>query len=187
MTGEGLFALEKTELLSVPMFGPLSPLVSGVLNDRRAGFERAKSAFCNFRIKDGILSTQDFRTTTTSLVFVGDGSVDLKEQTLDMTMRMNARGLLGLITLPLRPFYGMFQFRGTGPLKDPQVGKRHVHRAAGRANRTLVTRPQSQGRQRQGMISILQDTPCTATPGSGTNFWRAPQAMKVCPKPNQSP
>ena len=35
-----------------------------------------------------------------------------------MTMRMNARGLLGLITLPLRPFYGMFQFRGTGPLKE---------------------------------------------------------------------
>jgi hypothetical protein len=25
---------------------------------------------------------------------------------------------LGLITLPLRPFYGMFQFRGTGPLND---------------------------------------------------------------------
>lgn len=118
MNGEGLFALEKTELFSVPMFGPLSPLVSGVLNDRRAGFERAKSAFCNFKIKDGILSTRDFQTSTKSLTFAGDGSVNLKEQTLDMTMRMNARGLLGLITLPLRPFYGMFQFRGTGPLKD---------------------------------------------------------------------
>ena len=36
-----------------------------------------------------------------------------------MTLRMNARGLLGLITLPLRPFAGLFQFRGTGSLKDP--------------------------------------------------------------------
>jgi hypothetical protein len=36
-----------------------------------------------------------------------------------MTMRMNARGLLGIITLPLKPFYGMFQFRGSGPLKKP--------------------------------------------------------------------
>lgn len=118
MDGEGLFALEKTELFSVPIFGPLSPLVSGVLNDRRAGFERAKSAFCTFRIDDGILRTRDFQTATTSLTFAGDGEVDLKARTLDMTMRMNARGLLGLITLPLRPFYGMFQFRGTGPLKD---------------------------------------------------------------------
>jgi hypothetical protein len=119
-TGEGLLALEKMELFSVPIFGPLSPLISGVLNDRRAGFERAKSAFCTFKIKDGVLATQDFQTSTNSLVFAGDGTVDLKERTLDLTLRMNARGLLGLITLPLRPFYGMFQFRGTGRLKDPK-------------------------------------------------------------------
>jgi len=118
MSGEGLLALENTELFAVPIFGPLSPLVSGILGDRRIGFQRADSAFCNFKIKDGILSTRDFNTSTNSLVFVGDGSIDLKNQTLDMTMRMNARGLLGLITLPLRPFYGMFQFRGSGPLKD---------------------------------------------------------------------
>jgi hypothetical protein len=118
MDGEGLFAIEKTELFAVPMFGPLSQVVSGVLNDRRAGFERAKEAFCTFTIRDGILTTRDFQTATTSLNFAGDGSVNLKERTLDMTMRLNARGLLGLITLPLRPFYGMFQFRGTGPLKE---------------------------------------------------------------------
>jgi len=120
MTGGGLFALENTELFSVPIFGPLSPLISGVLNDRSVGFQQAKSAFCTFRIKDGILSSRDFQTTTPSLVFAADGVVDLQEMTLDMTMRMNARGLLGLITLPLRPFYGMFQFRGTGPLKNPK-------------------------------------------------------------------
>jgi hypothetical protein len=120
MDGEGLLGLEKTELFSVPIFGPLSQVISGALNDRRAGFERAKSAFCTFRIREGILRTNDFQTSTTSLTFAGDGSVDLSARTLDMTMRMNARGLLGLITLPLRPFYGMFQFRGTGPLKSPQ-------------------------------------------------------------------
>jgi hypothetical protein len=119
MSGDGLFALEKTELFSVPMFGPLSPLISGVLNDRRSGFERAKNAFCTFEIRNGVLRTRDFQTTTTSLNFVGEGEVDLSARTLEMTMRMNARGLLGLITLPLRPFYGMFQFRGTGPLKEP--------------------------------------------------------------------
>ncbi len=119
MNGEGLFALEKTELFSVPIFGPLSPLISGVLQDRRAGFERAKNAFCTFRIEDGMLRSNDFHTSTTSLNFAGEGEVDLSRRTIDMTMRMNARGLLGLITLPLRPFYGMFQFRGTGPLQKP--------------------------------------------------------------------
>lgn len=118
MNGEGLLAMEKTELFSVPIFGPLSTVISTVVNDRRAGHERAKNAFCTFKIRDGILRTNDFHTATSSLTFAGDGEVDLSKRTIDMTMRMNARGLLGLITLPLRPFYGMFQFRGTGPLKD---------------------------------------------------------------------
>lgn len=119
MNGEGLLAMEKTELFSVPMFGPLSPVVSTVLNNRNAGFEHAANAFCNFTIRNGILSTRDFNTSTKSLAFTGDGSVNLDTQAFDMTMRMNARGLLGIITLPLKPFYGMFQFRGTGPLKKP--------------------------------------------------------------------
>lgn len=120
MEGDGLFALDKTELFSVPMFGPLSPLIGSVVGDRRAGFERAKSAFCTFKIRKGVLSTRDFQTDTTSLAFVGDGEVNLKTRTIDMTIRMNARGFLGLITLPLRPFYGMFQFRGIGPLNDTE-------------------------------------------------------------------
>lgn len=120
LDGSGLLGLEKAELFSVPMFGPLSPLIGAVLNNRRSGFERARSAFLNFRIEDGVLRTRDFRTQTKSLSFAGDGEVDLRDLTFDMTMRMNARGLLGLITLPLRPFYGMFQFRGTGPIRNPE-------------------------------------------------------------------
>ncbi|HEX7260794.1 MAG TPA: AsmA-like C-terminal region-containing protein [Luteolibacter sp.] len=120
MEGAGLVALENAELFSVPMFGPLTPLIGSVLNDDRAGFQRAKNAFCTFKINRGILSSNDFQTATSSLNFAGDGSVNLKERTLDMTMRMNARGLLGLITLPLRPFSGLFQFHGTGPLEDTQ-------------------------------------------------------------------
>lgn len=120
MNGEGLLGLEKTELFSVPMFGPLSNLVGNVLNNDRAGYQRAKNAFCTFRIKNGILSSNDFHTSTTSLNFTGEGAVDMKNRTIDMTVRMNARGLLGFITLPLRPFSGLFQFRGTGPLKDPE-------------------------------------------------------------------
>jgi len=120
MSGNGLFAVEKSVLFDAPMLGPLSPLVAAVLGGHHAGFERARSAFCTFTIKDGILHTKDFHTATTSLVFAGDGSVDLKNRTLDMTLRVDARGLLGIVTLPLRPLYGLFQFRGSGPLDKPE-------------------------------------------------------------------
>ncbi|MBC7979322.1 MAG: hypothetical protein H7Y36_02030 [Armatimonadetes bacterium] len=117
MQGDGLVALENAELFSVPIFGPLSPVMASVLNDKRAGFQRAKYAFLNFKIQDGILRTRDFQTATSSLTFTGNGEIDLTRQIIDLTIRVNARGFLGLITLPLRPFYGLFQFRGTGPLK----------------------------------------------------------------------
>ncbi|MEI6607795.1 MAG: AsmA-like C-terminal region-containing protein, partial [Verrucomicrobiota bacterium] len=120
MSGNGLFAVEKAVLFDAPMLGPLSPLVAAVLGGHHAGFERARSAFCTFTIKDGILHTKDFHTSTTSLVFAGDGCVDLKNRTLDMTLRVDARGLLGIVTLPLRPLYGLFQFRGSGPLDKPE-------------------------------------------------------------------
>jgi hypothetical protein len=118
MDGKGLLAMENAELFSVPMFGPLTPLIGGVLNNDEAGVQRAKNAFCTFRIENGVLSSNDFQTSTKSLNFAGEGSVDMRDRTVDMTMRMNARGLLGLITLPLRPFSGLFQFHGSGPLKE---------------------------------------------------------------------
>lgn len=120
MSGGGLLAVEDTELFSVPMFGPLTPLVGGVLNDKSAVTQMAKNAFCTFSITDGILSSKDFQTSTRSLNFAGEGSVDMNTRTIDMIIRMNARGLLGLLTLPLRPFSGLFQFHGTGPLKEPR-------------------------------------------------------------------
>jgi hypothetical protein len=119
MSGKGLVGLDKGELFSVPIFGPLSPLVSGILADKRAGFEKAGDAFCTFSIRQGVLRTNDFITSSPSMVFTGDARVDLPKLMIDMTMRMNARGLLGIITLPLRPFYGLFQFHGSGPLKTP--------------------------------------------------------------------
>jgi len=120
LIGNGHAGFENAHLFAVPILGPLSPLIAAVVDDRRTGYERAKDAFLTFDIKHGVIRSNDFHTTTTSLTFTGDGEIDLVNDTVDMTMRVNARGLLGLITLPLRPFYGLFQFRGTGPIREPE-------------------------------------------------------------------
>ena len=120
INGKGLAAIEHSVLFSAPVVGPLSGVIARVLDDRRAGFETAKDAFCTFTIKNGILYSRDIHTSTTSLVFAADGSVDLVKRTLDLNVRVNARGLLGIVTFPLRPFSGLFQFRGTGSLSKPE-------------------------------------------------------------------
>ena len=120
LDGNGHVALEKGELFEVPIFGPLSPVISTVLGRRKAGFQEANEAFCTFTLKKGVLNTLDFRTATSSIIFTGDATVDLSKQIMQMTLRMNAQGLFGVITLPLKPFYGIFQFRGIGPIEEPE-------------------------------------------------------------------
>ena len=141
MDGKGLIALDDAELFSVPIFGPLSGVVSTVLDDKRAGFERASHAFCTFNIREGILSTRDFQSATPSVTFTGDGDVDLAARTIDFTTRLNARGLLSLITLPLRPFYGLFQFRGTGPIEKTEWENVHFTSPPAEQNYILLAPP----------------------------------------------
>lgn len=141
MRGEGLIALGKAELFSIPILGPLSPVMARVLDNKQAGFQRAKSAFCTFNIRRGILRTRDFQTATNSVTITGDGAVDLTEKTVDFTVRLNARGFLGLLTLPLRPFYGLFQFRGNGPLNDPNWENVHFTSPPEAQNDRLLAPP----------------------------------------------
>jgi hypothetical protein len=143
LSGEGLIALEQSELFSVPVFGPLSPMISAVIGKKKAGFQEAEDAFCTFSIDKGVLFTDDFLTTTPSMVFTGDAKADLTDMTMDMTMRMNARGLLGVITLPLRPFYGLFQFRGVGPIRAPKWESVMFTSPPKRQEKILMTPPKA--------------------------------------------
>lgn len=124
---EGLLAINQGNLISLPILGPLSPIISGLLGDKRVGYERAKDASANFNITNGVLTTKDFIAISSNIILTGEGWIDLLSEELDMTIRINARGLLGFITLPLQPLRGIFQplkgifqFRGTGTFEKPK-------------------------------------------------------------------
>ena len=117
---EGLLAINQGNLISLPILGPLSPIISGLLGDKRVGYERAKDASANFNVTNGVLTTKDFIAISTNIILTGEGWIDLLSEELDMTIRMNARGLLGFITLPLQPLKGISQFRGTGTYENPK-------------------------------------------------------------------
>ena len=116
---EGSIALEKGNLFAVPLLGPVSTLVGTVLRDKNPTEETAKDASCTYVIRDGVAFSNDFLATTRSLKFTGEGSIDLDKKEIDLLMRMNARGIFGFIAMPLRPFMGLFQFKGTGSISEP--------------------------------------------------------------------
>ena len=118
--GKGGIALERGNLFSIPMLGPLTPLIGSVLGKKNPTNEHAENASCTFGIRNGIVYSDNFLANTRSLRFTGEGNIDLKNKQIDMMVRMNARGLFSIITLPLRPFMGLFQFQGTGNLTSPK-------------------------------------------------------------------
>ena len=119
LNGQGAIGLENGHLFYVPVLGPLSTILGEIVGDKRRSHEEARDASCTFAVENGVFHTSDFLTSTPSSTVTGEGQIDFNNSEIDMTMRMNARGLLGIITLPLRPLTGLFQFRGTGPLKNP--------------------------------------------------------------------
>ncbi|MFC5051491.1 AsmA-like C-terminal region-containing protein [Rubritalea spongiae] len=139
LNGIGKLALKNGDLMAVPLFGPLSKLVDGVLSNaaRRDTLlhEKATDLDCTFTTKNGVFYTNDLNSMTTSTVFTGEGWINCVDQTIDLTIRMNYRGLMGLAEVPMkiielpvqalnkiftgRDVEGLRQFHGTGKLSKP--------------------------------------------------------------------
>ncbi|SHJ82006.1 AsmA-like C-terminal region [Rubritalea squalenifaciens DSM 18772] len=139
LNGHGNIALANGNMFSAPVLGPLSTLIDGVLSPvskQKMLHERAKNASCNFTVKNGVFYTRDLVSTTPNITFTGEGWIDLNRELIDLTIRMNYRGLMGLAEVPMKiielPFQalrtilsgkqvkGLRQFRGTGKLSDPK-------------------------------------------------------------------
>ena len=136
----GTFALEGGDLVSIPVLGPISTIINpfvSPLAGKKALNERLKDISARFSIVNGVIITDDIQSLTPSLTFLGEGSVNLNNDQIDITIRVNYRGLLGkamelggeIIKLPihmLRSVFlnkkpaetGLIQMRGRGHYKD---------------------------------------------------------------------
>jgi len=117
---KGAIGLERGNLFSIPMLGPLSPLIGKVLGKRNPTEEQAENASCSYLIRDGVVYSNNFLANTRSLRFTGEGKVNLDTLKINVLVRMNARGVFSILTLPLKPFMGLFQFQGSGHYSKPK-------------------------------------------------------------------
>lgn len=138
LNGHGNIALANGDLFAVPLFGPLSSLIDSVinpLNNQQVLHEQARNFSCNFSTKNGVFYSKDLTSMTQSTTFTGEGWIDLNREILDITIRMNFRGLMGLAEVPMKVIelplqalktlftgkevQGLRQFRGSGKVTKP--------------------------------------------------------------------
>ena len=116
-SGSGAAQLTDGDVFAIPVMGPISRLVSGVMDRPTAGYSIATDAHATFTIERGIVRSDDFVALTPGFVLRASGSIDSVEDVLDIDAEMNARGPLRLVGWPLSK---LLKYKGEGSLSDPQ-------------------------------------------------------------------
>ena len=116
-SGSGSASLIKGNIFSIPILGPLSPMISGVLDQPRAGYSVAQSAALNFLSDQGVIKILNFQALTPGFILNGEGTIDGVNDNLDLEAEMNARGPLRLVGWPISK---LLRYKGEGTLKEPK-------------------------------------------------------------------
>lgn len=122
LEGKGVAAILNGNIFSLPLFGPLSPLVEAVLPNAGVGYSVAKEATANFSISDGIVETNDFVALTPAFAMKLKGTVNCVTNNIDLNARLNARGVAQVTTFLLSY---IFEFKGSGSIDDPEWESLH--------------------------------------------------------------
>jgi hypothetical protein len=113
MRGSGIARVNDGDIFAIPVFGPLSGLLSAIIPG--AGYSQAHKANATFTVKDGIIHTDDFKVSGKLFGMVGHGDVRFLEDKLDFDIRIDAGGPGVLLT----PMYKLFEYKGEGSVSKP--------------------------------------------------------------------
>lgn len=115
LKGEGAAIILNGNLYSVPVLGPLTPLLDNFLPGKIKDYNVATEANCTFQVSDGRIKTTNFEALTSLFKLASSGSIHFIQDEVDLTAQVRMRGLPGIV---LRPFSELLEYRGTGTVKD---------------------------------------------------------------------
>jgi hypothetical protein len=113
MQGTGTAKVTDGDIFAIPIFGPLSGLLSAIIPG--AGYSLARQASANFTIQNGIIHTDDFKVSGKLFGMIGHGDIHFLEDKLDFDIRIQAGGA-GVV---LTPMYKLFEYKGEGSIAKP--------------------------------------------------------------------
>jgi hypothetical protein len=113
LKGEGLVKVTDGNVFAIPVFGPLSELVSKMFAG--VGYSVAHEATAPFTIKEGVIHTDKLRVNGKLFAMLGHGDIDFLRNKLDFDVRIDAAGPGAVLT----PLYKLFEYHGEGSLTKP--------------------------------------------------------------------
>ena len=111
--GTGTVEVRNGNVFAIPVFGPLSELLSKIFNG--VGYSVAHEATAPFTIRNGVIHTEKLKVAGKLFAMVGQGDIDFVKNDLDFDIRIDANGPGALLT----PLYQLFEYHGSGSLTKP--------------------------------------------------------------------
>ncbi len=111
--GTGRVEVRNGNVFAIPVFGPLSELLSKVFTG--AGYSVAHEATAPFSIREGVIHTDKLKVAGKLFAMVGHGDIDFMKNNLDFDIRIDATGAGAVLT----PLYQLFEYHGSGSLTKP--------------------------------------------------------------------
>ncbi len=111
--GTGAVEVRNGNVFAIPVFGPLSELLSKIVTG--AGYSVAHEATAPFTIREGVIHTDKLKVAGKLFAMVGHGDIDFVKNDLDFDIRIDASGPGALLT----PLYQLFEYHGSGSLTKP--------------------------------------------------------------------
>jgi|GEM_PF-592936 len=122
LRGEGALTILNANLYSVPILGPLTPLIGAVLPRPIKGYNEAKDADCTFVVENGFATTKNIEATTAVFRLISKGSIDFLENRILFEAQVRLRGLPGLVFFPVSE---ILEYVGEGSVGQPNWRPRY--------------------------------------------------------------
>jgi len=114
MRGAGSLRVENGDVFAIPILGPFSDILGSILPG--VAYETAHLATADFTVANEIINTKNFTIKGAGFSMFGSGDVYFMTGKLDMDMRLNARGLPGIVFFPVSK---LLEYVSTGTVSVP--------------------------------------------------------------------
>jgi hypothetical protein len=135
MKGSGSVRIEEGDVFGIPLFGPFSTILGGILPG--IAYNTARLATADFTVADEKITTSNMEIKGAGFSMYGNGDIYFLTGGLDLDMRINIQGIPGIIFYPVSK---LFEYRSEGTLDDPRWRPKLVPRLT-----PPRTRPGSRG------------------------------------------
>ncbi|HEY5793131.1 MAG TPA: AsmA-like C-terminal region-containing protein [Chthoniobacterales bacterium] len=123
LAGKGNIRIEEGHVFGIPIFGPFSGILNGIIAG--AGYQTARKATADFTIADQIIHTGNLEIQGQGFSMFGEGDIHFVTDKMDMSMRINAQGVPGIVLFPVSK---LFEYVSYGTISDPVWRPKNVPR-----------------------------------------------------------